>query len=75
MTYKRLESGDVRRVLGSSLKFEETFMSWILLGVNLYKQAEVSYLTNVDISLGYSPVSCLGTILQTTFGVAAKHNN
>ena len=50
-------------------------MCWILLGVNLYKQAEVSYLTNVDISLGYSPVNCLGTILQIVLGVAAKHNN
>ena len=75
MTYERLELGNVRRLLGSSLKFEETFMCWILLGVNLYKQAEVSYLTNVDISLGYSPVNCLGTILQIVLGVAAKHNN
>ena len=55
MTYKRLELGDVRRLLGSSLEFEETFMCCLLLGVNLYKQVEVSYLTNVDISLVYCP--------------------
>ena len=49
-------------------------MCWILLGINLYKQKEVSYLTNVDISL-LILVNCLGTILQIVFGVAAKHNN
>lgn len=44
-------------------------MCWLLLGANLYKKAEVSYITNVDISLGYSPFSRLGTILQTIMGV------
>lgn len=38
-------------------------------------KAEVSYITVIDISLEYSPFSCLGTILQIVMGLVLSNHN
>lgn len=72
MMYEGQELGVVERLLGPGLKFEDSSYVGCYLGTNWYKKG-VIYIINVEISLGYSLLSFLGSILQTIIGVVGKH--